>query len=168
MTKININDPEEWSKMDWDEPAPLNIKSDRVVAIGRAVRIRNKDLKHKEKVSKSISDTYLTPEGRALQAKKASGPNSKEHNEKVRQARLGTTRNSSTKLKIGKAQIGNQKHAHPLITEHGIFGSLKLACKYFLSIGIINPAPKIRKWIKEKKPGYYYITKEEYEQLKNK
>lgn len=40
MNKINVNDPTAWQSLDWDDPVPLNIKSDHTVNKGRGNRLR--------------------------------------------------------------------------------------------------------------------------------
>jgi len=131
---------------------------------------RYKDPSYSKKVGKSISKTYSTDEMREIQAKKAQGQNSIEHNENIRKARLiAPPRSESTKKKISSAQVGNNKRARPVEIPQGIFVSLKEAGLFYNNFKKFNNgASFIRDKIKRGIEGFRYLTKEEYKDLTGK
>jgi hypothetical protein len=58
-----------------------------------------------------------------------------------------------------------------VMTPDGPFESVKELCKFYsikLNIGEQGARKRFYKWMRDAVSGYYYITKEEYEQLKGK
>ena len=127
-------------------------------------RYKNPD--YAKNVGESIAKTYSSEEMRQLQAKKASFARSEETKKRIRDARLvAPPRSADTRKKIGDKQVGNQKRAKPIVTPYGIFASRKIAAE---NAPYGNATKHIEKYLKTNPTEYYYITKEEYEQLKGK
>jgi hypothetical protein len=119
---------------------------------------------HRDMRMNNHKKTTTSKEFSELQSQLKKGiPKSKKHAENIRKARLNAPpRTKETRKKISDAQRGNNKHCKPIITPLGIFMSLKEAGIEYSKSGLINATNHLRKRIKEKWDGYYYITKEEY------
>lgn len=62
MSKVNINDPTAWQSLDWDEPAPIKIKSDHAVNVARAARVRSL---HNENWIKNVANHNKEQKGKS-------------------------------------------------------------------------------------------------------
>jgi len=144
-----------------------SIKSDAErKEIGDASRKNWADPKYKKKLSKKLSKTFSTPEMRAVQASK-SKPHTKEAKEKIRQANLGLVHSKERVEKNRQQSTGNQRRCKPFMTPSGAFASKKLAEDWATEFGVGNANGKIGKWLKTKPEEFYYISKEEYEKIKD-
>jgi len=104
--------------------------TDREVKISSANVIKWADDKFHDRVSKSISDAYSSEKMREIQAKKFKGKKHKEiSKDLIRQARVGTTRNETTKKKISEKNHGNNHRSKSIMTPYGMFTSLKEAAE---------------------------------------
>ena len=131
-----------------------------------ASKERWQDPVYKKETGASISKAFSTPEGRAVQASK-SKPHTQEAIEKIRQANLGLVHSKERVEKNSQQAIGNQRRCKPLKTPSGAFASKKLAEDWATENGVGNANGKIGKWLKTKPEEFYYISKEEYEKIKD-
>jgi hypothetical protein len=135
---------------------------------------RYEDPEYAKRVGKSISATYSTDEMREVQAMKAAGANSKEHNENIRKARLDAPpRSAETRAKLSVNNVGNNRRCKPVITPHGVYISLKEAGLALIEQGVFNYRPSkaahtIREYIRAGEDGYKHISREEYMMLTGK
>ena len=120
-----------------------------------------------KKVGALISETYSTPEGRAVQAAKAHSQ-TVETIEKIKYARQFQVFDQIARDKMGKKKIGNNNRGRPIVTPLGIFASRKLASEAYLASGKLNAMKWIEKWLKTDSTNFYYISKEEYIMLTGK
>lgn len=125
------------------------------------------DPDYDKKVAQKISETYSTPEGRAIQSIK-SKPHSEEAKLKIAQANLGLVKSPEIRKKLSEKKKGNNNRARPIVTPLGIFPSRKHAIEIYLASGRTNALKWIEKWLKIDKDNFYYITKEEYIMLTGK
>jgi hypothetical protein len=120
-----------------------------------------------KKVGALISETYSTPEGRAVQAAK-SKPHTAASKKKIADANIGLVKSPETRQKLSEKKIGNNNRACPIVTPIGIFPSRKNAAETYLASGKANALRWIEKWLKTDKEHFYYISKEEYIMLTGK
>ena len=129
---------------------------------------RYKDEEFKERWKKSIKDRYEDPEVREKQRQSVLGvPKTEIHRQRVREARLkAPPRSADTRKKLSDSQLGNQKRAKPIVTPFGVFASLKLAGDQLNILRNFRNGRKVVCGMMQKNPKeYYYITREEYDNL---
>lgn len=108
--KINIDDVNAWSNLDWNEPVVPDVlkKTDAVINVARANRIRTQSPEHRKRMSE-------------IQKGKRKGPQSELTKERNRQSNLGRVISESTRQKLSenakkqmndpKAKLNNSKQA---------------------------------------------------------
>jgi hypothetical protein len=91
--KININDPNAWRNLDWDEPIVPEVlkKTDGDIARARANRLKAEDPKFRDKIRQTVKDQWKS-EDQSKRLKNVSGGVAKkwedpEYSEKVRKGR---------------------------------------------------------------------------------
>lgn len=122
----------------------------------------------RQRRQQGIQKVYQEPGMSSEMSRRGSRPKGADHAQRVREANLGLKKTQETKAKISQTQLGNQKHVKPLLTPEGVFASQKLAAQHYETLGLVNAGRKIQRYLKENQPGWKTISKEEYEQLKEK
>lgn len=166
MSKNNLGKKFDDLLGDFDIDENSIIEETRRVKIKQSSAQRWQNQDYKEKVSKKIKDTFSTDEMRAVQAKKAK-PVTEETKEKLRQANLGLKHSKERVNKMKAKRKGQAVYHKCFKTPSGAFPSKKAATEWSLEKGVRNPAGKFDKWIKERPDEFYYISKEEYEKIKD-
>lgn len=177
MSKINPKSLKEIFTKDIIDALPKNDQIKRGVGIAKRSenpewhlannRRRIEDPDYDKKVGAKISETYLTPEGRKIQASK-SKPHTEEAIIKIKNARQYQVFDQNAKDKMSLKKKGNNNRVRPIVTPLGIFPSRKEAAQAYLDSGKLNALKWIEKWLKTDTAHFYYITKEEYVLLTGK
>jgi hypothetical protein len=164
----------------------LQISDNRLIAAQQTVRTREangwksknekryEDPDYAKRVSKSVSETYQTPEGRQKQSAKQH-PQSDQTRQKIRQANLGKNRKGEDWIpSMAEKKKGNNFRSRPVVTPCGIFSSKKKAAEFYVE-NKLNTRKTVVScvfWIdielKKANSGFYFITKEEYTRLTGK
>jgi hypothetical protein len=170
MSKININDPEEWSKMDWSDPVPLKIRSNQAVGVSRANRLRAQDpewqKKHAEHLKKIHADPVWRKKVDDSNKQKAKDPAwLKTNAEKLKKM------HADPEIQQKRIQAQQEVSCKPIQIPYGVFSSLKAAIIHVSEYKLTSRTTliSVRKFIihklKSDPTNYYYITKEEYAKL---
>lgn len=85
----------------------------------------------------------------------------KKHQEKINQR----TNDPVWKARQKEARL-NRTMA--VMTPSGLFSTQKEAIEWATKNGLKNAGAKLSKWLKDKEPGFYLITREEYNKLTGK
>lgn len=159
----------------------LNTNWNRVTGARQAVKIREttgwkeknekryEDPEYVQRVAKSISETYSTPEGRQKQSAKQHAQK-EETKQKIRQANLGKNRKGQDWIAAMKAKKLGQpgKRVTPVVTPHGAFRSKRDAAEFYINNKLTTRSTLVSCicWldtrIKQTDSGIKFITKEEY------
>lgn len=130
-------------------------------------RRRKEDPTYDKRVGAKISQTYSTPEMKAVQASKAQ-PHREETKERIRQIQLvRPPRTKETRKKMGKSKLGNDHHASRIMTPSGSFASYKEAGAWARSQGLTNAIRKIQNYVNERPSEFYILSEEEYQSTKD-
>lgn len=148
-----------------DDMLDEHFSNDRSVKIGTATALYWQNPEHRANRVARQREAFKDPELREQLRQNGKRPKGAAHAEKNRVANLGKKKTAEAKAKISQANLGNQKHIKPLLTPEGVFASQKLAAQHYESLGLVNAGRKIQRYLKEKKPGWKTITKEEYEAM---
>jgi len=167
MSKINLNDPQAWSNINWDEKSvhPLLKRSDATVNRSRSAlakrdnpifsdtmkevaQERNQDPEYLEKLQEGIANRDNT-----YQAECNARP---EVQEKISKSLKENY--TKTEEHLAKVAAKNKERSKPIMTPWGEFESRKAAVLWALeNTDIVNVDKKIQKWVKTPGSGYYYI-----------
>jgi hypothetical protein len=127
---------------------------------------RYKDPEYRKRVSKSISEAYQTEQGREKQRLKALKTASEATRQKLREANLGKKRRGQDWVaKMAATKLGNGYGNKPFHTPSGIFPSKRLAADWATAQGLCNANGKFDRWLKKRPDEFYYITREQFDQL---
>ncbi len=132
---------------------------------------RRQDPEYDRRVSKAISKTYSTPEGRQKQSAKAHAQTD-ETKRKIRNANLGKNRRGAAWIaSMAEKKKGNTARCRPIVTPVGAFISKKTAAEFYIDNKHTTrkTVPSVICWIdilvKQIDSGFYFISKEEYTML---
>ena len=117
----------------------------------------------------AVKEAYKDPKLRQAQRLKWLGRKHKKSSiKKIKNANVGKKRKGESWIKgMAEKKLGNQYHAKPFMTPSGAFLSKKKAIDWALSQGVRNPLGKFDNWLKSKPDEFYYISKEEYNTIKD-
>jgi hypothetical protein len=187
MNRININDPDAWYELDWDDLAEPELlkRSDATVArsrsaqrkkgdphfsatMGKIAAERNQDSAYIENHLNGVrhnrrntyqAETNARPEVKDKISKALAG---KSKTEKHREALRSTTTNRYGDPNYEAAhRAGLAKRDKPFHAgEYGIFQSRSEAAKYATEQGLKNALKKFEAWSKSNPREYYFIKQE--------
>lgn len=128
-----------------------------------------KELIAHENRTLGVREAYKNPELRKKHSELKKGKSiTKDHAENIRKARLtAPPRTEETRKKIGTKQVGNGKHNKAIMTPSGAFASKKQAGDFALEQGLTNPIGRLDKLLKTQPDQFYFISKEQYEEIKD-
>ena len=136
--------------------------------IAKCSKERWQDPNYHKDTSEKIAEAYSTPEMREMQANKFAGKtHTQETKDKIASHFVGKERPKEVVEKIKEKRKGRAVYHKPFKIPSGAFPSKKEAIEWALEKGVRNPQGKFDKWIKERPNEFYYISKEEYEKIKD-
>ena len=179
---INVNDPKEWSKIDWSDPVPLKIRSDATVNRGRSALGKKNNPEYSATMRKVASqrgeehnqavrrgcnekrdNTYQAecnarPEVQAkISASITQHIRTAEHNARNAEA---NARNAQDPAWHAALMDGLARRDRPFHTPYGVFPSLNAAARYVTEQGLLtNAVKKFEKWKKTDPTNYYFEEK---------
>jgi hypothetical protein len=180
---INVNDPKEWSKMDWSDPVPLKIRSDATINRGKSALGKKNNPEYSATMRKVASqrgeehnqavgrgcrenrdNTYQAecnarPEVQAKISKSLTGvPKSQSHKQSLKAT---TTNKPGNPVWEAAHAAGLAKRDRPFHTPYGVFPSLNAAARYVTEQGLLtNAVKKFEKWKKTDPANYYFEEKQ--------
>lgn len=166
MNKININDPDAWHDLDWNEPAVPDIlkRSDATVARSRSALRKRGDSAFSQTMSEAATERNQDPEYIAnLNRGIAQRDNSYQAESNARpevQAKISKSLKENytkTEEHLAKVAAKNKERSRPIVTPWGEFSSRKAAVIYAQeNTDIVNVDKKIQAWVKKPGSGFYY------------
>lgn len=184
MSRININDADAWSKLDWDDPVSPDIlkRSDATVARSRSALRKRNDPIFSSTMSEAAAKRNQDPTNVANQlhgvrhnrdnsyqaevnsrpevkAKHSQNHKGKPKSDAHKASLKATTTNKPGDLGWEAAhKAGLAKRDKPFHAgEYGIFQSRSEAAKYATGQGLKNALKKFEAWSKSKPEEYYFI-----------
>jgi hypothetical protein len=167
MNKININDPQAWQELDWDDPVEPEIlkRSDATVARSRSALRKRDDPNFSATMSKVATErnqdsTYVKKQLDGVRYKRDNSYQAEtnarpEVQEKISKAMKGKQKSEEH---LAKVAAKNKERSKPIMTPWGEFESRKAAVIWAQeNTDIVNVDKKIQKWVKVEGSGYYYI-----------
>jgi len=172
---ININDPKLWKNIDWDESEVPELlkKSDATVNRSRSAFFKKGNKQFSETMS-TIANTRDDEYKRNHQqgVKQRDNTYQAECNARPEvQAKISATMTGKEKTPEHNAKVAakNKERGIPCITPLGVFRSgVEAGLAYNKQRSVTNGKNAVNGALKKGKPGYKYITKEEYIMLTGK
>ena len=103
--KIDLNDGQAWRELNWDDPVPLDIRSDAAVEKSRRVRLLWEDPGYRVKASEAMKDKPRSEEARIKMSAARKGRTlAEEHCANISAAKKGRTLSAEAIVKRTEAR----------------------------------------------------------------
>lgn len=174
---INLNNPQLWKNIDWDEPEVPELlkKTDATVNRSRSAFFKKDNPEFSKTMSEVAQERNTNPE---YQTNLKLGCQQRDNTYQAidnarpeKQAQISTTMKGLKKTAEHEAKVAakNKERGRPCITPLGIFRSgVEAGLAYNNHRGSTNGKNAVNSALKKGKPGYKYITIEEYIMLSGK